>query len=510
MATIGTLAVNIIAKTDRFSRGISKATTLTGRFTKSLNPLNSAVGRLGTGLAAAFGTGAIISNLSRAVERMDRLGKVSAKLGIGTAELAGLRFAAEQTGVSANTLDTALQRMLRRITDASHGSGEAVKALDRLGLSAVDLAKMKPDEQFSAIANAMNGVSSQGEKVRLAFKLFDSEGVDLVRTLDLGSDGLERMQRKAEKLGLAMSAEKIAEVEKYTSAVNELSKITEGISNKIVIEMAPRASKLLEDLTSTASFLQSEGFKDSALSKAGRRAAELNERYNPAALLYDQYQSLFEGAGFQRLIDSNFDNLKTEGLPQDELNARIQERIANEQGKLTAGQFVELRDKAFSAVLQKGKGSLNTLASGMAERFEQLAGGVKTADDALKKATIDRLLGKLSFGLVGTVGEATRLAGAASDAAEESDSKLSRASALHLERTGSVASYVQRAAIRAQNSALERGTREAAIAAKRGNATDKQKTIVTNTRKAAETLERIARHMEKQQPVVLGVAGLAH
>ncbi len=135
----------------------------------------------------------------------DSLAKISDKLGIATDALAKYRFAAEQTGVAQSEADIAMQRFTRRLADAAAGSGPAVSAFKAMRLEASELIKLSPDEAFAKVADQMNKVENQSQKVSLAFKLFDSGGVNLINTLALGSKGLAEMGKQAEAAGLAVN-----------------------------------------------------------------------------------------------------------------------------------------------------------------------------------------------------------------------------------------------------------------------------------------------------------------
>ena len=177
--------------------------------------------------------------VKKSMDATDALGKMADKIGIGTAALGGLRHAAELTGVATNTLDMGLQRMVRRVSEAASGSGEAKDALIELGLSAKALNEMSPDEQFRAIADAMEGVAGQGEKVRLAMRLFDTEGVALVNTLKGGSAALIKMEQEAERLGLRMSRGLVRGVESANDSITVLSSYVSTLFHRMVGELAP-------------------------------------------------------------------------------------------------------------------------------------------------------------------------------------------------------------------------------------------------------------------------------
>lgn len=250
MATIGSIAVNIVARTEKFTKGIMSAQSGLVKFGKTVLNVTKQIAMFGAGVAAA-GAAALTYLVKGQFEAVDALAKTSDRLGIATEKLAGLRLAAEESGVSTATLEMALQRMVRRIAEAAQGTGEAQGALKELGLNAAALNQLSPDEQFRKIAGAMSQVSNQGDRVRLSMKLFDSEGVALVNTLKLGTAGLDEADAAAERLGLTVSRKMAAAVERANDAFGRLKMAIVGLARQLAVRLAPimeMASKWLEGL----------------------------------------------------------------------------------------------------------------------------------------------------------------------------------------------------------------------------------------------------------------------
>ena len=201
--------------------------------------------------AAAIG-GAVVAATAAMVKNqlkvIDGLAKTSDKLGVATENLAGLRIQAELTGVASNTLDMGLQRMVRRVAEAAQGTGEAKDALKELNLSAQELAALSPDQQFHAIADAMEGVESQSDRVRLAFKLFDSEGVALVNTLRGGSAAAQEAAEFAEQYGLALTRVDAAKIEQANNAWLKVTKASEGFWQQLTVQLSPALTGIANDL----------------------------------------------------------------------------------------------------------------------------------------------------------------------------------------------------------------------------------------------------------------------
>ena len=192
------------------------------------------------------------------MSNIDSLAKTADKIGVTTEALGGLRHAAELTGVGSDTLDMAMQRLTRRVSEAANGTGEAKNALIELGINAANLEQLPLDVQMEVIADAMGDVKSQSDKVRLAMKLFDSEGVSLVNTLALGSTGLEQMAKEADTLGITVSRVDAAKIEMANDAVTKSKGVFTGLGNQLATAFSPIIESVSNNLYQAA--LDTEGF----------------------------------------------------------------------------------------------------------------------------------------------------------------------------------------------------------------------------------------------------------
>jgi hypothetical protein len=198
-------------------------------------------------MGAAF-TVALSAITIKTMSSIDALGKMSSKIGTTAGSLAKLQFAAEQTGVSAETMGMAMQRFTRRAAEAARGTGEAKGALKELNLNAAELLRLPLEDQMLALSKAFEDFEDF-DKVRLAMKLFDSEGVALVNTLGAGSDGLQAMFNDAEALGLVLSEDAVDGVEAASDSMNRLKTLFVGFSRQAVAAFAPAIDEIAKSLT---------------------------------------------------------------------------------------------------------------------------------------------------------------------------------------------------------------------------------------------------------------------
>ena len=236
MSVIRNLILSIKANTGNYDKKISRSQKLTKSFQKSVTKMALKIGGL---ITVAKGIGAVV----RSFERLDKLAKTSAKLGFDPARLAGLQFAAKKAGIEVSTLNEAMQRMVRRVNEASHGTGEAQAALKELGLDAAKLTQLAPDQQFLQIAAAMNRIGLQGDRVREMFKLFDSGGVAL---LTLAQQGTKEIEKQIE-LGARFSGVQGQGIAGIEAAMNRVANATaqwEGATNKLALALIPVVKSL--------------------------------------------------------------------------------------------------------------------------------------------------------------------------------------------------------------------------------------------------------------------------
>jgi len=223
---------------------VDKTKKAFGGVTKGLQNVAKAAFSMKSALALAAGGLAIGYMIKQSLTAIDTLGKTASKIGTTTEALSSLQFAGTQTGVTIETVNMAAQRFTRRLAEAAKGTGEAKGALKELNIDAEELKKKSLDEQMLQLADAFGNVTASADKVRLAMKLFDSEGVALVNTLALGRQGLKDMFIEADQLGLVMSGKAAKGVEKANDSLSKLFGLFTGLRNQITANLAPAIEAL--------------------------------------------------------------------------------------------------------------------------------------------------------------------------------------------------------------------------------------------------------------------------
>ena len=201
---------------------------------RNLSKVQKGFDKLKGSIVPLIGTVGIGAMTKSIMASTDALGKASVRLGVASERLQTLRFAAEQSGLQVSTFDMALQRFTRRTAEASNGTGEAKDALKQLGIQLKDgSGNLRSNtDLLMDVADALQKVESPSERVRIAFKLFDSEGVKMVNMLKDGSVNIKELERQFREAGGTISNKFTDNVQDVNDKLNVLSKVLTGNLSK--------------------------------------------------------------------------------------------------------------------------------------------------------------------------------------------------------------------------------------------------------------------------------------
>lgn len=233
---------------DKTSKAVKNVKKGLGDTDKAIDNLKRSLGGMTGALAAAAGAAGFGLMARNALQTADALGKTSQKLGVTSSELFKFQTQAELAGISTDTANMALQRFVRRTAEAAQGTGEAKNALIELGISAEDIQELPLSERMKVLADAFKGVKNPADRLRLAFKLFDSEGASMVNMLEGGSESLEETERRMKELGLEVDDTAIPAIEEFNDTMELMKRQVQVAMIQGLGEATPVLQELSEKL----------------------------------------------------------------------------------------------------------------------------------------------------------------------------------------------------------------------------------------------------------------------
>lgn len=292
MASVGSLHINLTARTAAFQRGMQRAGRTVRGFGGMVRGISRRLFSLQGALVGAAGAGGLVLLTRQSLKSIDAIAKLSDRIGETTQNIVGLQHAANITGAGAEKLAAGLDVMAKRLGEAAIGTGTAAKWLDEMGLNVDALLSQSPAQQFRTLADAISALPTASERAAATAALFSRANQDLVNTLMLGSAGLDQMQKEAEALGLTFDRATAAKVEQANDAITRMQSAFTGLGRIMAGNIAP----YLQEIARRVAGFVSQG---NGMGGAVTGAFELVAR--SVAFVFDVVESLKYGFELLRI-----------------------------------------------------------------------------------------------------------------------------------------------------------------------------------------------------------------
>lgn len=256
MAASSKITAAFTATAQGMQKGIGKVVSSLNSVTKTSAKTQKALNRMTNGInflvfdrlaQYALAAGRAFKNMvSGSINAIDAVDKLAKSTGISTEGLQVFGLAAQKAGVDQVALSGAFGRMSKRLAEAAQGFGEAKPALEKLGLSAQDLTKLTPEEQFLKIGEAIGGLATQGEQAAAAFKIFSDQGLRLVPLFADINAQTEAARAELERFGGILSSQQIAGTVALKDNLTDVSQIFSNIVNQVTANLAPAINAVVD------------------------------------------------------------------------------------------------------------------------------------------------------------------------------------------------------------------------------------------------------------------------
>ncbi len=246
--SVASLAVSIVARTDKFRKGMRRATRILKKFGASVRSMALKVAKFGSVLAGVA-VGGLALFIKQSFAGLDVLAKTSDKLGIQIDQLRGLERAMELTGGSAEQFRKSIIAMSKNINEAAQGTGEAIQAFEDLGLKAEDLVGLSPDKALVKILKKLDLIPGSIRRIGIAADIFGARsGTALLNLAALGPK-LKLTIAGASRLFGKFTRVQLNAVERANDAIGDMFRSLRGIADRLAVEIAPVVEQIAFALT---------------------------------------------------------------------------------------------------------------------------------------------------------------------------------------------------------------------------------------------------------------------
>ena len=217
---------------DKFGKSTDKA----GKKAKKAATNYAALGGkiLAFGLAAKGAMMVLKSFTQGLADSANQLSDTSTRTGVAVDTLAGLRLAAEGSGLQMATLASGLQQFPKRMNDMANGMGEAQRAFRALDIEVTntDGSLRSADEVIRETMSKLAKVPDATTKAAFATELFGRSGTSLLQAL--GGSELEEFIEHAERFGIDIGPKALKASADWQREIANLGLVSEGAKEQFV------------------------------------------------------------------------------------------------------------------------------------------------------------------------------------------------------------------------------------------------------------------------------------
>ena len=193
------------------------------------------------GLGVSLSVAGFATMIKSAIDAADHLNKLSQKIGISVEALSTLRFAAQLSDVSLETLQKGIKGLSQNIAEANTGVGDGAQMFDALGISVKNAdGSMKSTEAvLLQVADVFANLEDGAVKTALAVKLFGKSGMDMIPFLNQGAAGINQLTAEAERLGLKLTTETARSAEAFNDNLTALKASSSALGITLARDFLP-------------------------------------------------------------------------------------------------------------------------------------------------------------------------------------------------------------------------------------------------------------------------------
>lgn len=202
-------------------------------------------------LLGAVGVVGFASMVKQAADFADEIGEAAEKIGISSRSLSELKYAAELTGGSFESLQAGTKRLSESILAASEGSKIAKDAFASVGVSIKDQeGNLKSvDDILLELSDRFAKLPDGTQKTAVAMRLLGKSGADLIPLLNQGSSGIRNLADEAQRLGVVIDDEAAEAAGRLNDNIDRMGKSFQGFKLAAAQDLVPALAQITDAMS---------------------------------------------------------------------------------------------------------------------------------------------------------------------------------------------------------------------------------------------------------------------
>lgn len=193
----------------------------------------------------------------------DEIDKESQKLGLSTKTYQELSYAMERSGADIDSFKKGVININSTLADVQNGVEGASDQFDAMGVSLqnADGSMKSSEEVLLSTIDALASMEDETQRNALANDIFGKSYTELAPLLNSGSEGIKELMQEAEDYGMVMSEDVVKASAEFEDSLTRLQGATNGLKSRLVGQLLPSFSEVIDGLSLMASGSEEGGEK---------------------------------------------------------------------------------------------------------------------------------------------------------------------------------------------------------------------------------------------------------
>lgn len=249
--SLGTLTIDLIAKTGGFVAGMDKAERSSQKWRRQVEK-NAAAAGAAIGAATAVAAGAMAVLIKSSINSAAEIENFAKLAGSSTTEFQKFAAGARTVGVESDKLSDILKDVNDKVGDFLVTGGGPLKdffeqVAPKVGVTAEQFRNLSGPQALGLYVDTLEKAGANQQEMTFFLEAIANDATLLAPLLRNGAKEMRGLADEAENLGLILSEETIAGAKQFNDDLDLLGRVAGGVGQEIAADLLP----LLLELTDT-------------------------------------------------------------------------------------------------------------------------------------------------------------------------------------------------------------------------------------------------------------------
>lgn len=203
--------------------------------------------------AITTASGAIIKLTTNAISFADEIDKTSQKLGLSAESYQTWSLAAQMAGAEVSNLQMGIRQLAEFTNKLIEGNEEATLSVSKLGITVSEFSTMNTEKQLSTVVNALQGMTDQTEKARIAQEIFGSRTyMELMPLLNQEQGSVEALGKQYKELGIIISDDVVKNGATLNDEITVTKATIKSLGTTMLSDLFPAISTIMNGIQDLA------------------------------------------------------------------------------------------------------------------------------------------------------------------------------------------------------------------------------------------------------------------